>query len=69
VWRLAEGEGEALDVIQLKYQVSDVSCVNCPEGTDYGTALRRWQETKANAVPCPLVGDAPPQLFRAARAQ
>jgi hypothetical protein len=69
VWRLAEGEGDASDVIQLKYQVSDVSCVNCPEGMDYGTALKRWQEAKAKKAPCPLVGDAPPQRFRAARAQ
>ncbi|HEY7759306.1 MAG TPA: hypothetical protein VIA64_07815 [Burkholderiales bacterium] len=62
VWRLAETDGEASDVIQLTYQIAQVTCVNCPPGMDYDTARKTWEErTKAEA--CPVLPDAPAQVF------
>jgi hypothetical protein len=66
VWRLAETDGEASDVIQLTYQVAQVTCTNCPAGTDYETARKAWEE-RAKAQACPVVQDAPAQAFRSGR--
>jgi hypothetical protein len=64
VWRLAEGEGEASDVVQVTYQTPEVVCVNCPEGMDYEQAHGRWKKLKDQAGNrCEPFADGPPQLF------
>jgi hypothetical protein len=50
VWRLAETDAEAVDVIQLTVQASESVCVNCPPGVDYQTARVTWQAAKAQAA-------------------
>jgi hypothetical protein len=66
VWRLAESDAEATDVVQLTYQLAEVTCTNCPPGMDYDTALKNWEE-RAKADACPVVQDAPAQLFKSGR--
>ena len=58
VWRLAEGDGEASDVIQLTYQIAQVACANCPPGVDYETARKTWEE-RGKAQACPVVREGP----------
>jgi hypothetical protein len=62
VWRLAEAEGEASDVIQLTYKALQVACINCPADTDFETAHQRWQEMKERTAPnCARFADSPAQ--------
>jgi hypothetical protein len=35
LWRLAETDAEASDLIQLIYQTLKLVCVNCPNGMDF----------------------------------
>ena len=49
VWRLAESEGDATDVIQLTYQRPESTCVNCPPNMDFQSAHRQWQEARDRA--------------------
>ena len=63
VWRLAETEAEASDVIQLTYQTSEVVCVNCPSNLDYKTAHKQWQDTRDSAPGrCEVFADLPAQV-------
>lgn len=62
VWRLAETDAEASDVIQLTYQAPETVCVNCPENVDFETAHRNWAAALRNARPrCEAVADLPVQ--------
>lgn len=64
VWRLAETEAEASDVVQLTYQTSQVACVNCPGNLDYETAHRQWQEARDRAPGrCQVFADLPAQTI------
>src|SRR5690349_10666826 len=59
VWRLAEGDGEASDVIWVTYQRVDTTCLNCPPGLDYETAHRQWEKAReAAGSRCPAVEDS-----------
>lgn len=64
VWRLAETEGEASDVIQLTYQTPQSQCTNCPEGVDFETAHKQWEEAR-DAMPsrCEVFADLPAQVI------
>jgi hypothetical protein len=65
VWRLAEGDAEASDVIQLTYQKSEAACVNCPEGMDFEAAHREWQEARdREPAACEVFADLPAQSVR-----
>ncbi len=62
VWRLAETNAEASDVIQLTYQTSQVVCVNCPENVDFEKAHKQWQEARDTAPDrCEVFADSPAQ--------
>jgi hypothetical protein len=65
VWRLAETNEEAADVVQLNYQqTSKVVCANCPDKMDFESAHRQWEEVKGKALArCEAFADLPPQLI------
>jgi hypothetical protein len=64
VWRLAEDDAEASDVIQLTYQTSELACTSCPENVDFETAHKQWQAARDTAPGrCELFADSPPQSF------
>jgi hypothetical protein len=63
VWRLAESDADATDVVQLTYQLAEVTCTNCPPGMDYETARKTWEE-RAKGDACPVLTDVPAQRFR-----
>ena len=62
LWRLAETDAQASDLIQLIYQTLKLVCVNCPNGMDFEVAHRHWQEIR-DTIPgsCEKVADSPPQ--------
>jgi hypothetical protein len=63
VWRLTDDDTEARDAIQITYQADTVTCKNCPEGVDYASAHRRWEEAKAQAERvCEIFPDEPVQM-------
>lgn len=49
VWRLAETDAEATDVIQLTVQTEVRRCVNCPPGIDFETARALWEADQRSA--------------------
>jgi hypothetical protein len=62
VWRLAETDVEASDVIQLTYRTLKVVCVNCPDGMGFEVAHRHWQEIRDTiSASCEKFTDLPPQ--------
>lgn len=64
VWRLSDDESEARDAVQITYQADKATCKNCPEGVDYASALKRWEEAKGQAERvCEVFPDRPTQLF------
>jgi hypothetical protein len=66
VWRLAETDAEASDVIQLTYQAPETVCVNCPENVDFETAHRNWEAAARTAGPrCEVIADLPAQSIPA----
>lgn len=66
VWRLAESEGDATDVIQLTYQRPESTCVNCPPNIDFQSAHRQWQEARDSApARCQVFTDLPAQSMNA----
>jgi len=70
VWRLAETGAEASDVVQLTYQRSEVVCVNCPDGLDFETAHKRWQEfVDRGHARCEVFADVPAQSIERAPLQ
>jgi hypothetical protein len=67
VWRLAETNAEASDVIQLTYQTSQVVCINCPENVDFEKAHKQWQEARDTAPDrCEVFADSPAQSIGSA---
>jgi len=67
VWRLAETDAEASDVVQLTYQRQEVVCANCPEGLDFETAHQRWQELAGHGrARCEVFADMPAQSIERA---
>jgi hypothetical protein len=64
VWRLAEDDAEARDVIQITYRVDGQTCKNCPEGMDYASAHKVWEDAKQRAEKgCETFPDPPLQLL------
>jgi hypothetical protein len=64
VWRLADGDGQAYDTIQIEFQVNAPACRNCPEGVPYEEARKRWERAQAQAgQACPVFPDPPPQVL------
>ncbi len=70
VWRLAEGNAEASDVIQITYQTSETGCSNCSGDLDFETAHKKWEEAR-DATPdrCEVFPDSPPQSPKASARQ
>jgi len=65
VWRLAEGDGEGYDTIQLTYEVREQVCRNCPRGVTFEEAHKRWERARQEAEnPCEVFPDPPPQAIK-----
>jgi hypothetical protein len=45
---LADDDAEARDAIQITYELSGQTC-NCPEGMDYASAHKAWEQAKDKA--------------------
>ncbi len=70
VWRLSDDESEARDAVQITYQTDTAACRNCPQGVEYASARKRWEEAKSQAARiCRSFPDEPVQLFGKASAQ
>jgi hypothetical protein len=65
VWRLAETDAEASDVIQLDYQkASKSTCLNCPRNMDFEAAHKQWVELREKALArCDTFADSPAQTI------
>lgn len=50
IWRLAETDVDASDVVQVTWQRSGSECVNCPAGTDFATAHQQWEKIRDRAL-------------------
>lgn len=67
VWRLAENNAKASDVIQITYQKPQLVCANCPVGMDFQTARKLWERARTKAaVRCAVMTDLPAQLINPA---
>jgi hypothetical protein len=70
VWRLADDDAEARDAIQITYELSGQTCKNCPEGMDYASAHKAWEQAKDRAQNgCEAFADPPVQVLSKPRRQ
>jgi len=65
VWRLAETDADASDVIQLDYQKAPrTACRNCPINMDFESAHKQWMEQREKALArCETFADSPAQTI------
>ena len=64
VWRLADTDVEAVDVIQLTYQTAELVCINCPDNMNFEITHRHWQESKERVPhPCAVLVDSPAETI------